>query len=466
MSKKQISRRDFLRVTGLAGISLPVAKVVGREGDYDLITSQEEYGSFLIRKRSSGNPPYDVDDSIYERFNARNNGFCRALWDEEFGGEIFSAYRSPTDILQENEQGYRREEFVLHTAAKAFYNANDTRFAVGGSGKHAGYFSLESYYDGMESFIDLGKWEPEDLNPSEVAGIVKKAALFYGASLVGIAEVDQRWIYTGYFDDYFASHEGNIEISDTVNKAEYLEDGTLVFPSSLNRVIVMALEQDLEGINSSPNAIGQATTSNGYARMAFTGASMAEFIRGLGYKALPCGNATTLSVPMAIDAGLGELGRNGLLITPKYGPNVRIVKVLTDMPLETDQTISFGVTEFCEVCGKCADSCPSGALPTGERTREANDICNNPGTLKWPIDAGACYKFMAELGGGACSNCVRSCPFTKPQGWLHEATRLLISGESKAIDKILLRLDDASGYGEQIDPDQFWNSDNFLHVKS
>ncbi len=66
---------------------------------------------------------------------------------------------------------------------------------------------------------------------------------------------------------------------------------------------------------------------------------------------------------------------------------------------------------------------------------------------------------MAELAAGACNNCVRSCPFTKPQGWLHDATRMLIGAESMAIDRILLNLDDASGYGEQKDPDIFWLSD-------
>ena len=71
---------------------------------------------------------------------------------------------------------------------------------------------------------------------------------------------------------------------------------------------------------------------------------LAEFIRILGYKAIPMGNDTSLSIPLAIDAGLGELGRHGLLITPEYGPCVRLCKVFTDLPLEPDKPIQFGVT--------------------------------------------------------------------------------------------------------------------------
>ncbi len=89
MEKKQITRREFLKFSGLASISLPIARVVGRVGNYDLIASNEEYGAFIIRKRSNDDPPYDVDDSIYQRFDARNNAFCRAWWDEEFGSAIF-----------------------------------------------------------------------------------------------------------------------------------------------------------------------------------------------------------------------------------------------------------------------------------------------------------------------------------------------------------------------------------------
>jgi hypothetical protein len=88
----------------------------------------------------------------------------------------------------------------------------------------------------------------------------------------------------------------------------------------------------------------------GYSRMAVTSGSLAEFLRALGYIGIPSGNDTALSVPYAIAAGLGEYSRMGLLITPEYGPRVRLAKVFTDAPLVPDRPIRFGVYEFCQKC--------------------------------------------------------------------------------------------------------------------
>ena len=85
-------------------------------------------------------------------------------------------------------------------------------------------------------------------------------------------------------------------------------------------------------------------------------------IRSLGYEAIPCGNDTTQSIPLAIDAGFGELGRNGLLITPEFGPRQRICKVLTNLPLVADKPIDFGMQSYCETCHACGFACPAKAI--------------------------------------------------------------------------------------------------------
>jgi len=126
----------------------------------------------------------------------------------------------------------------------------------------------------------------------------------------------------------------------------------------------------------------------------------ARFIRGLGYKAIPCGNDTALSIPLAIDAGLGELGRNGLLITPEFGPRVRLSKVFTDLSLVPDEPIEFGVVEFCEKCETCARYCPSQAIIYGERTTQPHNISNNmAGQLKWPVNVDRCFWLLDPQWG-------------------------------------------------------------------
>jgi reductive dehalogenase len=118
---------------------------------------------------------------------------------------------------------------------------------------------------------------------------------------------------------------------------------------------------------------------------------------------------------LAIDAGLGELGRLGYLITPEFGPHVRIAKVLTNLPLVPDSPITFGVTEYCTACGICAQECPSGAIsPDKERTFAPSPStipCGNPGALKWYIDGKKCLRWWITAGSG-CTRCMDVCPYT------------------------------------------------------
>ena len=139
--------------------------------------------------------------------------------------------------------------------------------------------------------------------------------------------------------------------------------------------------------------------------MAFAIACLAEFIRNLGYQAISMGNDTALSIPLAIDAGLGELGRNGLLVAPEYGPCVRLCKVFTDLPLAPDGPAPFGVTETCKTCRKCAEACEVEAISSDrEPSYRTVSPSNNRGIKRWAVDPDRCYTFWVE-NGACCSTC-------------------------------------------------------------
>jgi hypothetical protein len=217
---------------------------------------------------------------------------------------------------------------------------------------------------------------------------VKESAKLFGASFVGITRIDPKWVYS-------KNRNGK----------------TISIPEDFRVAIVMALVMDPVAICTSPAFTACTETALGYSRMALCIGCMAEFIRSLGYKAIPMGNDTALSIPLAIDAGLGELGRNGLLITPQYGPCVRLCKVFTDMPLKADIMIKFGVTEYCKSCKKCAEACVANAIQTS-REPSYETVCpsNNQGVLRWAVNHDECYKFWIE-NGGECSNCIAACPY-------------------------------------------------------
>ena len=73
---------------------------------------------------------------------------------------------------------------------------------------------------------------------------------------------------------------------------------------------------------------------------------------------------------------------------------MRLKAVTTDLPLEPDKPISFGLHDFCMACESCAKYCPAGAVPKGEPTEERpSPIYNNAGFRKWWINAEKCLIF-------------------------------------------------------------------------
>ena len=469
----QLTRRDFLKFSTLAAAALPTANVLGKIGGDDVLYSQDEYGGFLVRKLS--NPSYQVDDSIYQRFDQTNEVFSRQQWDAIIQESEAPYATMAAEHMQNNDKGYTRLDYAFYTAAWTVATARgNIAGAVGGS--NGGLYSWQPLggFVGRNGMYELPPMEYDKWSTEEMSHIVKTAGRFYGASLAGIAELDERWLYSHRFtkggtDTMGPGITAPIRYEEADAPTE-LEDGTLIIPKKMKYVIALAFEMDYDGMATYLSGPGSAATGNGYSRMTFTAACLAEFIRAMGYQAIPSGNCTGMSVAFAVDAGLGELGRHGLLMTPKYGPRVRLAKVITDMPLVPDSPISFGATEFCEVCGKCADKCPGSAIPEGEKTWEAtydapNHISSNPGVEKWYVNTPACHLVWAQTGMD-CSTCIQVCPFNKPEGWLHEATRVLIGAKSGVIDNLLLKMDDVSGYGEQKDPDQFWfDKEVFIHTK-
>ena len=272
-------------------------------------------------------------------------------------------------------------------------------------------------------------------DPVDMTKKIKGVAKWLGAGLVGVCELDSRWVYNHYYN---------------LASREY---GSLDIPEECRFVIALAVEEEYYAIKTSPLEISSAGTGLGYSHMAFVAGSLAHFIRDLGYTAIPSGNDTALSIPIAIDAGLGELGRNGLLITKKYGPRIRLCKVITDLPLIPDHPIEFGVSKFCDVCKKCAEKCPGQAIQYGARSPEPLNVSNNAGVLKWPVNAEKCLGFWC--GSSSCTNCMRVCPFNKTEGWVHDQVRFFIK-HTPSMDRFFVNLDSMFGYDKQLSANEFW----------
>ncbi len=327
-----------------------------------------------LKVRRIEDPPYAVDQTKLRRFNSRNIIFDRVMWDSSWAGYMRMYDEKVLDIISEEKLGYSRIDFALAYASWIVHDA----FEGGFSWKKIKLYRNPTATTG----IDWTKMEYNVDDPHKMSSHIKRVARLSGASLVGVCRLNRNWVYA------------DVDL-----------------PMNFENVIVVAVEMDAEGIASSPAAPAAAATGVGYSKMAFILALMGEFIRNLGYEALQCGNDTALSIPLAIDAGLGELGRNGLLITPQHGPRVRLCKIFTDLSLAPDKPIEFGVREFCKKCRLCAEKCEGDAISTDDEPRfEAACRSNNPGALKWYVDAEKCYLYWCE-NGVDCSTCIKVCPY-------------------------------------------------------
>jgi epoxyqueuosine reductase QueG len=137
---------------------------------------------------------------------------------------------------------------------------------------------------------------------------------------------------------------------------------------------------------------------------------------------------------VARDAGLGEIGRMGLLMTPELGPRVRLTVVTTDLPLAPDKREREDtVIDFCRRCQKCADVCPSRAIPFDDRVEM-------DGALRWKINSEACFTAWCTLGTD-CGRCMSACPYSHPHSLFHNVVRAGIK-RSALFREVALRLDD------------------------
>lgn len=108
---------------------------------------------------------------------------------------------------------------------------------------------------------------------------------------------------------------------------------------------------------------------------------------------------------LAYLAGLGFLGKNHMLIHPKFGSFIFIGYILTDCPLEADKPLE----KSCINCGECIRQCPSGTLLSGDFSKCISHITQKKGELS--EDEQALIKKGKLIWG--CDICQNVCPHNK-----------------------------------------------------
>lgn len=210
-------------------------------------------------------------------------------------------------------------------------------------------------------------------------------------------------------DDFFTKLEEYAESIDLkIGYTKLTQD--LIFNNHaviFDNAIVLSMEMDKKKIDNAPSLKTGRMVIRTYDELGIRVNKITKFVRKEGFSAEACHplGGPIGFVPLALRAGMGWVGRHGLLITPDYGPRHRLAAVLTNitnLPLIEENPHQW-VGEYCSTCGRCIKTCP------GEAILET-PISSEEGR-KTHIIFDKCFQVFAEEFG--CSVCIKECMFNR-----------------------------------------------------
>ena len=274
-----------------------------------------------------------------------------------------------------------------------------------------------------------GDIHPSTLDPTSNAANIKAALYYLGVDAAGLSACPD-WVYY--------SHDAAGE-------------PLTPYHSNAISMIIDQGQETMEGA-SGDDWIASAQSMRAYLRFSLLGGVLAQHLRRLGYTARvhTVMDDEVLHPPLLLLAGLGEVSRIGeVILNPYLGPRLKSGIVTTNMPMDHDKPIDFGLQKFCESCNKCARECPSGAITAGPK------LMFN-GYEIWKSDSQKCTSYrITTLGGSMCGRCMKTCPWNL-EGLFAEAPFRWAAMNLPGTAKVLAKLDDKVGNGEINAAKKWW----------
>lgn len=433
----KMSRRSFLKAAGIAGFVahtgglVAAGKVAGKSSEtYTGWESNNPATNFFNRKPfefagpahkpvGQARRPSHMTDYVFGRVAMFERAYrAKPEWELDDPVEDLGL---PPPLVAFYKEFPERLEWDFRTFSETIpNNAEDKR-------KYGNYYFLAEAYESGFSAIASSFPRPDappEVSDYQTAGFggmkrpigkptpfkskvlaaefIKEMAHKYGATLVGVTKTNSEWLYS----EGWRGCPSDYDFSEMPKHWEY--------------AIVMAVPMEWDVILSSPQF---STSMDAYNRVTIAALRLEGCLKFLGYPArahTPNTDYDLIVPPHAVEAGLGEVARTGFCVTPELGGNARMAVVTTNIPMETNKPIDFGVVRFCNKCKLCAESCPSGAIsmadsPEGMVLR---------GYEHWYINNGACYNYWREtMGPMGCRMCVATCPYSRKDNWIHRVAR-------------------------------------------
>ena len=350
-----------------------------------------------------------TDDVPIHQIDERDIMFSRN--ELQPGTDRFKEYysKNPDKLLLDNEF---RSEPGLTAEKSIFYNELAYKAA------NASFFTVEQFNKSVDGSINPKK---SNIDRNELSKFIKNWSKKLGALSVGITELK---------DYHFYSHKGRGD-----------EYGKQV-ESKHSHAIAFTVEMSQEMVAAAPQSSIVMESAQQYLEAGRIAVQVAQFLRSLGYSARAHidGNYQVVCPLVARDAGLGEIGRMGLLMTPKEGPRVRLGVITTNLQLETEKREKDNsMLDFCLQCKKCAEVCPSKSISFDEPK-----LVN--GIKRWQINSESCFTYWCKAGTD-CGRCMACCPYSHPDNLMHNIIRFGI--KKSALFRVLAVYLDDFFYGRK-----------------
>ncbi|MBW1720479.1 MAG: epoxyqueuosine reductase [Deltaproteobacteria bacterium] len=222
---------------------------------------------------------------------------------------------------------------------------------------------------------------------------LKKRIRGWGADLVGVADI--------------AALEGlrvePLDLLDPFSRA-------IAIAVRLPRVI-------FQGIEDRPTPLYKAAYETANRLLDEIAFKTAVHLEDAGYESLPIPASQILDweglygavshKAVARVAGLGWQGKSLLLVTPQYGPRVRLVTVLTQAPLDPDSPLE----NRCGECNNCRDACPAEAIKgvnTEHHYKDREEALFFSRCVDQTVNR---FAKLPGIGTPICGICIKVCPY-------------------------------------------------------
>lgn len=347
-----------------------------------------------------------------KRIDERDTMFSRN--ELKRGSKDYENYYSKNPEKEKSDAVFRSKPGLL---AKGAVQYNPFHFASA----DASFFTVAKFKNGVNGSVSEDKVK---VDTNEITSYLKSWSKKLGAVDSGVTELQEYHLY---------SVGGRAERRNIPIKKQH------------QFAFAFTVEMQREMMTTAPASTVIMESAQQYLEAGRIAMQLAAFIRNLGYEARAHidGNYEVVCPLVARDAGLGELGRMGLLMTPKLGPRVRIGVVTTNLPLVVDEPLNdYSFIDFCIKCKKCADVCPSKAI-----SFEDSQVVD--GVKRWQINQEQCFNYWSIIGTD-CGRCVAACPFSHPDNALHNLVRAGIK-RSALFRTAALKMDDVI-YGRKPKP--------------